>query len=147
MPQGMPPEYQKRYATPKGDYSVARVSISDDGTRIVFFAFEPHAYFLLSKGPDGWMPHLLYPSVDWNLLNHMDESFAEGDSDYGPIYYDMGHIAISPDGRFVAFGKQSAGHFISEIGADGVPSRYASLAMSPNIPTTRALMTPRPWLR
>lgn len=124
VPIGLPEDYSSRFALPSDQPDYSRVSVSDDGTKLLL-CDEERGVILLAKDGPGWHSHLLFPSVDLNLKEQMQE-FWEDDDEFSP-FFDMIHAALSPNGRFAAVGTQDDGHHILELDKVGKPSVHAHL--------------------
>ena len=99
-------------------FLVERLQISDDGMRIVVSCYR-QGILLASR-------HLGEPA--WTLLwPDARPPYQHGEVDEAPRAGDMTHVAITRDGRRVAFGSQDAGHFVAELDASGEPQWYATV--------------------
>lgn len=125
MPEGLPEDYVAKFADPSDTHAYSRVSVSDDGTKLLL-CDEERGVILLSKGSFGWQSHLLFPSVQLGLQEQMKEFWEEDDDKFDP-FFDMIHAALSPDGHYVAVGTQDDGHYLLELDEQGLPSIFAHL--------------------
>ena len=124
VPTGLPEEYAARFTAPGDRPAYSRVSVSDDGTKLLL-CDEERGVMLLAKDEPGWRSHFLFPSVDLGLEEEMRELWEEED-EFSP-FFDMLHAALSPDGCFAAVGTQSDGHHILDLDETGKPSFHARL--------------------
>ena len=124
VPRGLPDDCASKFAEPSNAHAYSRVSISDDGTKLLL-CDEERGILLLVKFESEWQSYLLFPSVELGIVEEIRE-FEEYDEDYDP-FFDMIHTALSPDGRYVALGTQSSGHHILRINDQGRTSIFAHL--------------------
>jgi hypothetical protein len=115
-PRGLSPEIAWE---PDDDrFLVERLQVSDDGMRVVVSCYR-QGILLASR-------HLGEPT--WTLLwPDARAPYQSRDVDDAPRAGDMTHVAITRDGRRVAFGSQDAGHFVAELDASGEPQWYATV--------------------
>lgn len=98
--------------------ALERLEVSDDGRRVVVSCYRQG--ILLASLHEGETP--------WTLLWPDARAPYAHDSDPAELTAgDMTHVAISRDGRRVAFGSQDAGHFVAELDAAGQPQWYATV--------------------
>jgi hypothetical protein len=104
---------------PPGDWlQVEQLAVSDDGKRIVVSCHRQGILLAsLHPGEEPW--RLLWPDAR--------PPWGKADGDEAPRPGDMTHVAMSRDGRRLAFGCQDAGHFLAEVSEAGEPSWYATV--------------------
>ncbi|EBA13714.1 hypothetical protein [Roseobacter sp. CCS2] len=124
VPQDLSTDNAAAFGTPGDSPAYARVSVSDDGTKLLLCDAE-RGVVVLAKTASVWQSQLLFPAVDLGLLAQMKE-FADDDDTFHP-FFDMLHAALSPDGRYAALGTQDDGHHILALDADGTPHVFAHL--------------------
>ena len=92
------------------------IHISNDGKSIAFVADEESVWLGQINGTDSvWT--CVHPAS--SILREFEEEFDDLDDEEAGAWYDsMMHCDLSPDGKFIAYGSQSYGHFIDRI--DGV---------------------------
>lgn len=117
-PNGLPPEVD--WEADEGPLKIEQLAVSDDGMRVVVSAYR-QGILLASRHPGTPPWTLLWPDAR--------PPWQEGPIDPGdaPRAGDMTHVALSRDGRRLAFGSQDAGHFLAEIGPRGEVSWYATV--------------------
>jgi hypothetical protein len=105
------------------------VALSDDGRRVAF-ANENDGVWVGTARAKGVVWTRVHPDEATSSElkeNSDDDDFDDEGGDDDSWYDDMAHCALSPDGRFVAYGSQSHGHFIDELASDGASRRWAML--------------------
>ena len=122
MPRGLTEEHQARWKTKETALAVEQLQISDDGMRVVVSCYR-QGILLASR-------HRSEPA--WRLLLP-DARDREEDAGI-PIAGDMTHVAISRDGKRLAWGHQDSAHYLAEIGKGGEPRRYATVGTASEYP-------------
>jgi len=124
IPEGLSAEYLARFAKPSNNAAYSRVSVSNDGNRILL-CDEERGILLLHRQSEEWKTTLLYPSLELGLKDEKDDNWDE-EEEFSP-YLDMIHSALSPCGRFAALGTQNDGHHIFRLDNATSPSVHAQL--------------------
>ena len=106
------------WEAPEGPLAVEQIEISDDGMRVVVSCYR-QGILLASRHRDEQPWTLLWPDAR--------KPYSSRDEDDPPSAGDMTHVAISRDGKRLAWGNQDAGHFIAEIDQAGEPQWYATV--------------------
>ena len=131
VPKDLPDDCVAKFAVPADGHAYSRISISDDGTKLLL-CDEERGVMLLAKVETEWQCRLLFPSVELGVEEQMRE-FWEDDDDFTP-FFDMIHAALSPDGSCVALGTQDDGHHLLSLIEDGQFSVFAHLGYLSNYP-------------
>ena len=119
VPTGLSRRLAEKWETPSMPLAISRIAVSDDGGTVLA-TDDAHGILLYRKSNAAWSFDLLYPSLrdGLDLESEMDEMLAEEQDDpeyrFSP-FLDMLHSALSPDGRFAAFGTQDQGHYIVDL--------------------------------
>ena len=124
VPNDLPDDCSAKFAVPTNNHAYSRISISDDGTKLLL-CDEERGVMLLVRAKSEWQCRLLFPSFELGVEEQMRE-FWEDDDDFTP-FFDMIHAALSPDGRFVALGTQDDRHHLLSLTEDGQSSVFAHL--------------------
>lgn len=124
VPKGLPDDCVAKFAVPADSHAYSRISISDDGTKVLL-CDEERGVMLLAKVKSEWQCRLLFPSVELGVEEQMRE-FWEDDDFFTP-FFDMIHAALSPDGSCVALGTQDDGHHLLSLTEDGRYTFFAHL--------------------
>ncbi len=117
-PRGLAGEVD--WSPPTGPIAVEQLACSDDGMRVAV-SCNRQGILLASRHPGEPAWTLLWPDA-------RPPFWKDGDGVPGPG--DMTHVALSRDGRRIAFGSQDAGHFLVEAGSGGggsAPGWYATV--------------------
>ena len=122
VPKGLPDSERSNFKVHDGS-AIQDIAISDDGRKVLLTDAD-RGVLLLNDIGESWETHLLYPSLELDLRDHLEDWFGEMDDPYSPAF-DMLHSALSPDGAFAALGTQDVGHYIVDISAS--PELYAKL--------------------
>ena len=120
------------------------LQVSDDGRTIAFVAFDSLVW-LGQAGEDETTWTCVYPSLalmeeiigDQNEEDeeHEEHEEDEEDEDGENAGWDsMMHCALSPDGKFIAYGSQSFGHFIAQIDGIGSVKKWATIGSQSEYP-------------
>jgi hypothetical protein len=107
------------------------VQISEDGATIAFVDSEEAVWLGQAEGKDAHWARV-YPSAAFLAERQADEdddeTAADDEQDEEFTWSDsMMHAALSPDGRFIAYGSQCYGHFIDRIDGIGSVRRWATI--------------------
>lgn len=94
---------------PAGHFQVEQLEVSDDGNQIVISCYR-QGILLLSRGSTNVSWSLLWPDMRPPIFEPSDDD-GDNELDAG----DMTHVALSRDGKRLAFGCQSYGHFLATI--------------------------------
>lgn len=119
VPSGLSQRLADRWETPSLPLAISRIAVSNDG-HTVLVTDDIHGIHLYRKSSTTWSFDLLYPSLrdGLDLENEIDAMLTEEEEDpdyrFSP-FLDMLHSALSPDGRFAAFGTQDQGHYIADL--------------------------------
>jgi hypothetical protein len=106
------------------------VQVSEDGRTLAFTEGE-EAVWLGQAHDDGMTWTRVYPSAAF--LAEREAELDEEEEDFG--WSDsMMHCALSPDGRFIAYGSQCYGHFIDRIDGVGQLRRWAEIGQLSEYP-------------
>lgn len=124
IPKGLSRRFTENFGTPTSDADYLQLAVSDDGLKILLCDRQRGVLLLENKGAE-WAPQLLFPSTKFGLEEQMPEAGEMHEKFIHPL--DMLHAALSPDGKFVAFGAQESGHFIVRLSENEAPSLYATL--------------------
>ncbi len=124
VPKDLPDDCVAKFAVPADNHAYSRISISDDGTKVLL-CDEERGVMLLVRVKSEWQCRLLFPSVELGVEEQMRE-FWEDDDEFTP-FFDMIHAALSPDGSCVALGTQGDGHHLLSLTEDGQCSVFAHL--------------------
>lgn len=124
VPKDLPDDCVAKFAVPADSHAYSRISISDDGTKVLL-CDEERGVMLLAKVKAEWRCRLLFPSVELGIEEQMRECWE--DDDYFTPFFDMIHAALSPDGRCVALGTQDDGHHLLSLTDDGQSRAFAHL--------------------
>lgn len=104
------------------------VQISNDARRVMFADDELGVWLATARrGGADWTR--LYPTSA-RLADRQEEAPDEEYSWFGS----MTHCAISPDGRFAAYGCQDEGHFIDTLADNGSARRWATIGYRSEYP-------------
>jgi hypothetical protein len=114
MNEGQAADWQ---ALDDDDLQIEQLGMSDDGMRIVVSCYR-QGILLASRHPG---------EPAWQLVMPDGRDPYWWDNGVAPSAGDMTHVAISPDGKRLAWGDQSSPHFVAEIADDGVPAWYATV--------------------
>lgn len=123
IPTGMPEALRERYQPPVDKGSYSHLTVSDDGRKILLCDDE-RGICLLRKTAADWQPELLYPSIKLGLAEQMADL---EDGETFSVHLDMSHSALSPDGRYAAFGTQDDGHYLIDLDTPGGSDLHAKL--------------------
>jgi len=124
IPKGLPDDCVAKFAVPADRHAYSRISVSDDGTKILL-CDEERGVMLLAKVKSEWQCRLLFPSIELGVEQQMREFWE--DDDYFTPFFDMIHAALSPDGSYVALGTQDDGHHLLSLTEDGQFTVFAHL--------------------
>lgn len=115
---GLDAEPVRQFPWPEGIAPAALedLQISEDGRHIAF-VIDERAVWLGRSGDTG---------TEWRRVFPTDAEREAGEND-DDFYDSMMHCGLSPDGRFIAYGAQSYGHFIDRIEEDGTMRRWAHI--------------------
>ncbi|TQV83199.1 WD40 repeat domain-containing protein [Denitrobaculum tricleocarpae] len=131
IPEGLTEELRLRLEFPHDSATYTHISISDDGEKILLADFY-RGVILLSKRQSDWTHQLLFPSLTFGLEEQMREDLL-ADEKFRP-FLDMLHAALSPDGRFAAFGTQTSGHHVVCLDDLETPTFLAELGTYSDYP-------------
>ena len=98
--------------------------LAEDGLTLLF-THGDHEVWLGQWSEDTAHWTCVYP--DAAFLEEIDDEVNEDDEEDFEWSDSMMHSALSPDGRFIAFGSQCYGHFISRIDGIGDVRRFAKI--------------------
>lgn len=131
IPEGLTEELRLRFQFPHDSATYSHISISDDGEKILVADFY-RGVVLLTRGQSDWTRQLLFPSLTFGLEEEMRGDL-DADEKFRPCL-DMLHAALSPDGRFAAFGTQTSGHHVVCLDKPETPAVLAELGTFSDYP-------------
>lgn len=149
-------EPQARFAWPEGvePCALETVQLSEDG-RSIAFVLREEAVWLGQADGAGMLWTRVYPSVAFlaerdeedDYGDEDDEDDEEDDADDGEDSWSdsMMHCALSPDGRFLAYGSQCYGHFIDRIDGMGQLRRWAEIGYHSEYPHYAVFSSDSAW--
>lgn len=117
-PRGLSEAAEAKWETPGDWLKVEQLAVSDDGKRVVVSCYR-QGILLASFHPGEPSWTLLWPDVR--------APYGRDGDDDAPRAGDMTHVAISRDGRRLAWGCQDGGHFLAEVADKGEPAWYATV--------------------
>ena len=131
----------RRFAWPESVAPLAldQLYLAEDGLTIAF-ANSEHAVWLGQWVDGGALWTCAYPTpafMEEIRGEDEDDDEAEDEAEDGddmPWSDSMLHCALSPDGRFIAYGSQCFGHFLDVIEGPGVVRRWADIGRSSEYP-------------
>jgi hypothetical protein len=108
------------------------VQVSEDG-RAIAFVEEENAVWLGQADGEDTVWTCVYPTAD-QLDEDDDEDEDEQDGEKPGWSDSMMHCALSPDGKFIAYGSQCHGHFIDRIIGTGEVQFWAEIGYHSEYP-------------
>lgn len=120
-PRGISEAAAAAWEAPGDWLKVEQLAVSDDGKRVVVSCYRQG--ILLASLHAGEAPWTLL----WPDPREPYRASSGDDEDAVPQAGDMTHVAISRDGRRLAWGCQDFGHFLAEVDSKGEPAWYATV--------------------
>jgi hypothetical protein len=104
--------------------AIDNVQIADDGQTIACVAGDESGVWLAQVSETSAAWHRVYPT----------DAFLATETDDDQWFDSMMHCALSPDGRFIAYGSQCYGHFIDAVLPDATTRRWAEIGYHSEYP-------------
>jgi hypothetical protein len=105
------------------------VYLANDGETIALVLGDETGVWVGRASQTGGTWHRAYPTPEFLL-----ERLGHEEDEDGDWIDSMMHCALSPDGRFVAYGSQCYGHFVDEILPDGTTRRWGEVGYHSEYP-------------
>jgi hypothetical protein len=113
-------------------HALNTLQVSDDGRIIAIVPGNESGVWIADVSPSAGTWHRAYPSTQF-LLERAGNG-DEDDEEDNNWTDSMMHCALSPDGRFIAYGSQCYRHFVDAILPDGTTQRWGEIGYHSEYP-------------